>query len=166
MRSSLLLALLPATLCSPTQPSKPAPLLQRRDQTGVLPNKYIVKFKDISVPTKAESILSTLAVTPEHTFEHVFKGFSGELNQETLEALRNHPDVSLYPSKTLSSSHTPDRLNILKRIPLPASMPMSTSKVLPGVFAEFLTRFGAPFRLTDTTTVPAMVHALMLLTLE
>ncbi|CAG9990981.1 unnamed protein product [Clonostachys byssicola] len=93
MRSSLLLALLPAALCSPTQPSKPAPLLQRRDQTGVLPNKYIVKFKDTSVNTRAESILSTLAVTPEHTFEHVFKGFSGELDQETLEALRNHPDV-------------------------------------------------------------------------
>jgi hypothetical protein len=96
MRSSLLLALLPAALCSPTQPSKPAPLLQRRDQTSVLPNKYIVKFKDTSVLTRAESILSTLAVTPEHMFEHVFKGFSGELDQETLEALRNHPDVSLY----------------------------------------------------------------------
>ncbi|VUC20898.1 unnamed protein product [Clonostachys rosea] len=93
MRLSVLLAILPAVLAAPATRSVPAPLVRLNQRADVVANKYIVKFKDNSALASLDSALSTISVAPEYTFEHVFKGFSGELSQEALEALRNHPDV-------------------------------------------------------------------------
>lgn len=93
MRLSVLLAILPAVLAAPANRSVPAPLVRLSERADVVANKYIVKFKDNSALASLDSALSTISVAPEYTFEHVFRGFSGELSQEALDALRNHPDV-------------------------------------------------------------------------
>ncbi|CAG9975630.1 unnamed protein product [Clonostachys byssicola] len=93
MRLSVLLAILPAVLAAPATRSVPAPLVRLSERADVVANKYIVKFKDNSALASLDSALSTISVAHEYTFEHVFKGFSGELSQEALDALRSHPDV-------------------------------------------------------------------------
>ena len=99
MRLSVLLALLPAVLGAPTKRSEPAPLLvPRGDANTLIADKYIVKFKDDSSLSILESAVSILSEAPEHVYENTIRGFSATLDAETLEALRDHPDVCVPPT--------------------------------------------------------------------
>lgn len=98
MRLSVLLAILPAVLAAPAaKRDAPAPLIVGRDADALIANKYIVKFKDASALSSLEDSLSILSETPDHVFNSAFRGFSGTLDEETLNALRDHPDVSAAP---------------------------------------------------------------------
>lgn len=101
MRSSLLLAVLPSVFSAPAGRSEPARLLSRGEGADVVPNKYIVKFKDSGASASVDSVLSAISASADHVFEHVFKGFAGELTPEALESLRNHPDVDYIEPDTI-----------------------------------------------------------------
>lgn len=97
MRLNVLLALLPVVLGAPatTKRSEPAPLITRDDGDSIA-DKYIVKFKDASALSSLDDALTTLSEAPEHVFKNAFRGFSGHLDEETLNALRDHPDVGFH----------------------------------------------------------------------
>ncbi|KAG6001242.1 hypothetical protein E4U43_001378, partial [Claviceps pusilla] len=97
MHSLLLLPLLPLALAAPAKPSPPAaqatpaPLLVPR--APVIANKYIVKYKPTFSTTTADHTLEQLSAGADRVYETIFRGFSGTLNESTVEALRQHPDV-------------------------------------------------------------------------
>ena len=95
MRLSILLGLLPMVLAAPAKRSEPAPLLTPRSEAeSLIADKYIVKFKDASALSALENALSILPEDDvEHVFKNTFRGFSGHLDEETLNVLRDHPDV-------------------------------------------------------------------------
>lgn len=106
MRLSVLLSLLPLALAGPTgKRSEPAPILAPRGNAAdMIDDKYIVKFKEGSPLSILEDAFKMLDDgKPENVFEGLFSGFSGKFSKLTLEALRNHPDVS---QLVLSSIHT------------------------------------------------------------
>lgn len=84
-----ILVLAPLALAAPTQ--EPAPLTHRA--TGI-PGKYIVKLKEGARAASGAGAMALLNQEPEHTYNTVFHGFAGEIDEDTLHALRHHPDVS------------------------------------------------------------------------
>lgn len=102
MRLSVLLAILPVVLGAPAvnKRDEPAPLHVPRDVDALIADKYIVKFKDFSALSALEDGLKILSEDPEHVFKASFRGFSGTLDKKQLEALRDHPDVSLVCRKS------------------------------------------------------------------
>lgn len=99
MRLSVLLAILPVVLGAPTTTKRatPAPvLIPRGDDSNLIADKYIVKFREGSSLASVEDAVTILSEGADHIFHHAFQGFSGTLDKETLEALREHPDVSLH----------------------------------------------------------------------
>lgn len=98
MRLNVLLALLPVVLGAPAKRSEPAPLLTPRgDADSLIAGKYIVKFRDVSALSVVDDALSVLDEAPEHVFKSLFRGFAATLDDATLQALRDHPDVSSVP---------------------------------------------------------------------
>lgn len=69
--------------------NEPAALL--KPQGEVIPGKYIVRMKDAAD-------MSTAAITygASHTYtSKSFKGFAAKLDDESLETIRNNPNVGL-----------------------------------------------------------------------
>lgn len=96
MQLTTLLAILPLVAAGSVKRSEPAPVLYPRSaEVKIIPDKYVVKFKKDSALSAFEDTLSILTSKPEHVYKHVFNGFAGEIDEETLNALRDHPDVSL-----------------------------------------------------------------------
>lgn len=95
MQLFTLFALIQLALSAPTGEEGLATLNLRDSFTGT----YIVKLKDTISTAGAGVALALLNGEPENVFTEVLNGFSAKLDQETLEALRRHPDVS-----SLSSS--------------------------------------------------------------
>lgn len=93
MRLNVLLALLPMVLAAPAQRSEPARLIKTAETSRLIANKYIVKFNDASALGALDSAMSILSEAPEQVYENAFRGFAATLDAETLERLRNHPDV-------------------------------------------------------------------------
>ncbi|CAH0058214.1 unnamed protein product [Clonostachys solani] len=93
MRLCVLLATVQVVLAIPTLRTEPAPLFLRTEDTDVIADHYIIKFRDTKSRRSINNAINTLQIAPAHTFEHVFKGFASKLSPETLNALRNHPDV-------------------------------------------------------------------------
>ncbi|KAH6604384.1 subtilisin-like protease pr1a [Trichoderma cornu-damae] len=95
MRLSVLLSLLPVVLAAPAteKRAEPAPLFTPASKHGLVADQYIVKFKEGSSLQAVDEALTSLASNYHHVYEHVFRGFSGRFDKETLEALRSHPDV-------------------------------------------------------------------------
>jgi subtilisin family serine protease len=93
MRLSVLLAILPAVLAAPAKRESPAPLIVGRDIDALIADHYIVKFKDVTIQSAMDEAVSILDEAPKRTFKNVFKGFSGKISAEKLEALRNHPSI-------------------------------------------------------------------------
>ncbi|PHH69306.1 hypothetical protein CDD80_6838 [Ophiocordyceps camponoti-rufipedis] len=94
MKLSILLTLLPAVvLSSPTTPRDPAPLLSARSPSKLIPDHYIVKFKDGIHASAVDEAVSTLARKANRVYQHAFRGFAGQLGAEDLRALRANPDV-------------------------------------------------------------------------
>lgn len=98
MRLSVLLAILPLALGAPTtKRDEPAPLHAAKEQSTVIPGKYIVKFKEGSAMASGkEGTMSIMAESADHVYSDVMHGFAGSLDEAALEELRNHPDVSLH----------------------------------------------------------------------
>ena len=84
-----ILVIAPLALAAPTQ--EPAPLTRRA--TGIT-GKYIVKLKEGARVASGAGAMALLSHEPEHTYNTVFHGFAGSIDEDTLHALRHHPDVS------------------------------------------------------------------------
>lgn len=95
MRLNVLLSILPLVLAAPPQAkrSESAPL-HAPETSDLIAGKYIVKFKDASSLSSLDDAMNLLSEAPEHVYTEAFNGFSGSLDEATLEALRQHPDVS------------------------------------------------------------------------
>ncbi|RYP73450.1 hypothetical protein DL771_003622 [Monosporascus sp. 5C6A] len=92
MHAALLLSLLPLALAAPAKRAAPAPLLKPRAEQ-LIPNKYIVKFKEGTVSASVEDAVSILSAGADYNYGTVFRGFAGTMDDSALELLRAHPDV-------------------------------------------------------------------------
>ncbi|PHH90133.1 hypothetical protein CDD83_4415 [Cordyceps sp. RAO-2017] len=93
MKLSVLIALLPFVLASPTaKRSEPAPLLTPPG-SKLIPDKYIVKFKDGFTTAAVDQTISALSGKADQVYTHAFRGFAGHLSAEDLKTLREHPQV-------------------------------------------------------------------------
>lgn len=117
MRLSVLLSLLPLALGAP-QPSArsaPAPLLRPRDADAGIADTYIVKFKDGSALAQLDDAFGTLSlgadVEAEHVFSGLFNGFSGKLDDKTLDLLRGHPDVEFIEQDAVVTANYVEQAN-------------------------------------------------------
>ncbi|KAM3564672.1 hypothetical protein MY1884_000613 [Beauveria asiatica] len=110
MHLSLLLALLPFAAAIPTtKRSEPAPLVIARgiSEDKMVADEYIVKFeKGCSLQTVEEAV-KKLPNGTDHVFREVFKGFAGRLDAETLQLIRNHPDVDYVEQNAISVAFAP-----------------------------------------------------------
>ncbi|KAL7934601.1 peptidase S8/S53 domain-containing protein [Trichoderma chlorosporum] len=95
MRLSVLLSLLPMVLAAPAteKRAEPAPVFTPASKHGLIADQYIVKFKEGSSLQAVDDTLTRIVSGAHHVYQHVLNGFAGKLDQETLDALRNHPDV-------------------------------------------------------------------------
>ncbi|KAI6783452.1 proteinase T-like protein [Emericellopsis cladophorae] len=101
MRLSVLFAILPVVLGAPAaKRSEPAPLHKRDDS---IKGQYIVKFKDIVAMSAVDDTVSGLSEKPEHVYGTLIRGFSGKLDEETVEALRANPDVDFVEEDAMVS---------------------------------------------------------------
>ncbi|KAM3504016.1 hypothetical protein MY11210_008498 [Beauveria gryllotalpidicola] len=96
MQLSLLLSLLPLVASVPTaKRSEPAPLLVPRGVSAdnIVADEYIIKFKNGSslniVKEAAESVIDESG----NIVSEIFNGFSSHLDAESLQRIREHPDV-------------------------------------------------------------------------
>jgi hypothetical protein len=92
---------LPLTALIATAFAAPAPLFTPLGVDQIVPDKYIVKFKDNSALSALDNAsldkaLTGLSANAERHYTGVFKGFAGKLSKETLQRLREHPDVSQF----------------------------------------------------------------------
>jgi len=71
-----------------------APVIQPRG-AQLIPNKYIIKFKDGTTNSALKSTIDGLeSVDAEHVFQaSKFKGFSAKLDSKSLRALKSLPEV-------------------------------------------------------------------------
>ncbi|KAK2599112.1 hypothetical protein QQS21_005453 [Conoideocrella luteorostrata] len=106
MRFSNLFVLLPAVLAAPlTERSEPAPLIEVQEdvRAKVIPNKYIVMFRNNIEVAQVQGAIGNHSVTADYVFEDVIKGFAGTLDDAAIEALRNRPDVDYIERDTVFS---------------------------------------------------------------
>lgn len=104
MHASLILLALPLAFARPShlRREEPAPVLRPRG-AEVIPNKYIVKLKEGGGDFSIQSSLNILPVEPEHVYDSKgFKGFAAELDDNTVAALQEDPNVS---SHGISDDH-------------------------------------------------------------
>ncbi|KAF4595781.1 subtilisin-like protease Pr1A [Ophiocordyceps camponoti-floridani] len=94
MHLCLVLPLLPAALAAAIvhKRAEPAPLLTPRN-AEVIPEKYIVKFKESSEMSVLDEAINSLTSDADHLYHHTFKGFAISLKDDALEKLRDHPEV-------------------------------------------------------------------------
>lgn len=87
MRFSTVLPLVPVALAA-------APIYNSTDAGLLVEDKYIVKLKDRVSLAAADDTLSALSTGADEVFSGGFNGFAATLDAASLEALREHPDVS------------------------------------------------------------------------
>lgn len=106
MRFFTLLALVGAALAAPSKRASPAPLhVPRSTGDNLIEGKYIVKMYDNAVVDSVHTLHTSVAAEPDHIYTAPgFKGFASALTAEEIEALQNHPDVSLPSAGTASIS--------------------------------------------------------------
>ncbi|OAA58175.1 oryzin precursor [Cordyceps fumosorosea ARSEF 2679] len=110
MQLSLLLALLPFAAAVPTaKRSEPAPLVVPRgiSQDKIVADEYIVKFKKGCSLATVEEAVKKLPNGTDRVFREVFKGFAGRLDAETLQLIRDHPDVEYVEQNTIAVAFAP-----------------------------------------------------------
>lgn len=94
MRLSALCAILPLALAAPER--GPTNRLVVPESDNLIPDSYIVKFKEGSGLAALDKVLDTFASGDvNHVFRHVFPGFSGKIPSHMLDALLDHPDVCM-----------------------------------------------------------------------
>lgn len=97
MRLSTLLPLVPLVAAAPaTKREEPAPLLVARDNSTVVPGKYIVKMKSNTGSSLIGSVMDLFPGDANHVYHNVFQGFAADLDETSLKSLRDHPDVSCH----------------------------------------------------------------------
>lgn len=67
-----------------------APLFKPRN---IVPDSYIVKFKDGISATSFDNTLGSFIDKSHYVFENGFKGFAANLDAAAIRNLRRHPDV-------------------------------------------------------------------------
>lgn len=87
MRFSTILAFAPLAL------GAPAPFFNVTHAGQIVPDKYIVKFKDEVSLSARDETLSILTTDADHVYSDVFNGFAATLDADTLGLLRDHPNV-------------------------------------------------------------------------
>lgn len=60
---------------------------------NIVPDSYIVKFKDGISATSFDNTLASFVDKSYHVFENGFKGFAAKLDASAIRNLRRHPDV-------------------------------------------------------------------------
>lgn len=159
MRLSTLLTILPAVLAAPAKRSEPAPLIVPRGETAqLIADKYIVKFKEHGGLSILDDALGLLTSDADHVFRGAFTGFAGHLDKDTLETLRDHPDVSCHRISWagLRLLIKPfDRSSTLSKIVLPRQVPLLSKVMLLGGFPAFLI---ADQAILITSTIIAQVR--------
>ncbi|KHN94054.1 Peptidase S8, subtilisin-related protein [Metarhizium album ARSEF 1941] len=122
MRPSTLLCLLPFAAAVPaSKRSELARLIVPRDPSAVHPGRYLVALKDGAQDSC--SLKSAMELCPDNSttqvYESLFKGFTAELDEDSLDKLRAHPAVAfveqdqrlpastLEPLKPANTSDTP-----------------------------------------------------------
>ncbi|KAI2603271.1 peptidase S8/S53 domain-containing protein [Hypoxylon fragiforme] len=102
MRASLLLSslYLAAGIQARAAPNRrraePAPVFRTQaDTANLIDQKYIVKMKRGASVTAVDDALASINSRSQQTFNTspAFQGFTAKLNDDELEALRDHPDV-------------------------------------------------------------------------
>ncbi|KAJ6440161.1 proteinase T-like protein [Purpureocillium lavendulum] len=102
--SSIFLALpLQVALSAPaTKRGSPAPLLVPRG-AQLVPNKYIVAFKEHSDEFAVGDALAMANIKATHHYSSVLKGFAATLDTATLAKLRDDPNVDFIEQDAVSS---------------------------------------------------------------
>jgi len=94
MHAVTLLSLLPLVLAAPAKRATLAPVLRPRG-ADLIPDQYIVVLKDGVSASSTESAISSVAHDVKHVYNAgSFSGFASRMDAKTLEAMREHPDVS------------------------------------------------------------------------
>ncbi|KAH7320680.1 proteinase T-like protein [Stachybotrys elegans] len=70
-----------------------APLYNLTDVDSLIPDKYIVRFKDTAALSSLDSTLGNLLGAADYVYAGEFRGFTATLDQATVELLRDHQDV-------------------------------------------------------------------------
>ncbi|OAQ58771.1 alkaline serine protease P32 [Purpureocillium lilacinum] len=93
MKPYIFIASLPfATTALAARRPAAAPLLTPHDDSQVIEDKYIVKFRDtVSIASVNEAITSVQAKAA-HIYHDIFPGFAGTLSPVDLLAIRDHPE--------------------------------------------------------------------------
>ncbi|KAJ6439562.1 RNAse P Rpr2/Rpp21/SNM1 subunit domain-containing protein [Purpureocillium lavendulum] len=102
MRPSLLLGALSlpaAALPHHVKRDKPVALLGPKDASTIVLDKYIVKVVDRPLDTLDDAIQAIIQKA-DYVFEPMFAGFSGTLDEATLQFLRYHPEVEYVEKDT------------------------------------------------------------------
>lgn len=103
------LTLLPLAAAHPwAKRAEPAPLVtsENIDESDIIADQYIVKFKDdASIAAAVDGAVSILSVTPDHVYSDAISGFAATLDKDTLEALREHPDVEYIEKNVIVRSN-------------------------------------------------------------
>ncbi|TQV95026.1 hypothetical protein V2A60_009897 [Cordyceps javanica] len=107
MRFSFLVSLLPLVAAVPAVRKRavPAPILAPRGEPqDLVEGSYIVKFKDGTVLTDLEEAYKMLEHDPSSVYsDGVFTGFAGEMSSDSLDAIRNHPEVEYIEQVSMGS---------------------------------------------------------------
>ena len=100
MKTAAILALVPLALAAPAsivnkREGGPAPILRPRD-AKLLKDKYIVKLRTGSTVAAVNDAMDLFEGDADHVYTvDGFKGFSATLDGAALDAITNHPEVSL-----------------------------------------------------------------------
>ncbi|PHH77872.1 hypothetical protein CDD82_3316 [Ophiocordyceps australis] len=93
MKLSIILALLPAAFAVPAaKRAEGAPVIIP-NTSALIPNKYIVMFKNQMSIQAVNGTVKTLLDKADHVYNGAFHGFAGSLSVADLEAMRDHPEV-------------------------------------------------------------------------
>lgn len=94
MIPSAVLLLLPMTAAAPaSKRAEPAPLIVPRDDSAVFHDQYTVILKDYSDSQALTNVTELIPGNATQVYGNLFKGFTAELDEASLGALRDHPAV-------------------------------------------------------------------------
>lgn len=73
----------------------PAAIFNATASDRGIPDKYIVKLKDLASRSSLDQTLGLLTAKADRVYSGtVFNGFAATLSSDELQSLRDHPDVS------------------------------------------------------------------------
>ncbi|PHH60401.1 hypothetical protein CDD81_1679 [Ophiocordyceps australis] len=96
MKLSIIVALLPAVFAAPAAKRAEAAPVVTPGNSKLIPNKYIVKFKDQMSIEALDETVKALSEKADHVYSSALRGFAGILSAKDLEELRHHSQASCY----------------------------------------------------------------------